>query len=116
MRGYNQYFKDPLRDELKSIQGFGPVLFDVNRFIRMEELHLPERQNEHTLREILDVEKKIRAGEIAEEVTINENKMIVDGALIYLAAQRLKRLKISFKIVPNQPINPNGFSIINKCN
>lgn len=116
MRGYNQYFKDHLRDELQSIKGLNPVLFEVNRFIRMDELSLPARQNEHTIREILEVEKKLRAGELEEEVTINENKIIVDGDLIYLAAQRLKRLKISFKIVPTNPNDPNGFSIINKYN
>jgi hypothetical protein len=116
MRGYNRYFKDHLKDELQSIKGLGPVLFDVNRFIRMDELSLPARVNEYTFREILEVVEKLKAGELDEEVTINENGMIVDGALIYLAAKRLRRLKISFKIVPSNPLNQNGFSIIKNFN
>jgi hypothetical protein len=109
MRGYNRYLKDHLKDELQSIKGLGPVLFDVNRFIRMDELSLPARVNEYTFREILEVVEKLKAGELDEEVTINENG-------IYLAAKRLRRLKISFKIVPSNPINQNGFSIINNFN
>ena len=116
MRGYNRYFKDHLKDELQSIQGLGLVLFDVNRFIRLDELSLPVRPEKYTMRQLLEVEEKLRAGEIIEEVVINESKMIVEGELIYMAAKRLRRVKISYRFIFQDGNNTSGFSIINNPN
>lgn len=116
MRGFNDYFRDHLRDELDSINGLGTFSLDVNRKIHLTELRLPSTKNEYTIREILETEAKLISGELVEEVKINENKMIVEGELIYLAAIRLRRVLISYKIVFPGANNPSGFSVINHFN
>ena len=99
MRGIKDYFRDHLKDELDSINGLGTFLLDVNRKIHLTELRLPSTKNEYTIRKILETEAKLISGELVEEVKINESKMIVEGELIYLAAIRLRRVQISYKIV-----------------
>ncbi len=116
MRGYNEYFQDHLKDELNSIKGLGTFSLDVNRKIHLTELRLPSSKNEYTIRDILKTEVKLLSGEIEEEVKINESKMIVEGELIYLAAIRLRRVHISYKIVFPIANNPTGFSVINNLN
>lgn len=113
MRGINDYFRDHLKDELDSINGLGTYSLNVNRKIHLTELRLPATKNEYTMREILETESKLLSGELAEEVEINESKMIVEGELIYLAAIRLRRELISYKIVFPVANNPSGFSVIN---
>jgi hypothetical protein len=116
MRGFNDYFRDHLKDELDSINGLGTYSLDVNRKIPLSELRLPATKNEYTLREILETEAKLISGELVEEVEINESKMIVVGELIYLAAIRLRREQIYYKIVFSVANNPSGFSVINQLN
>ncbi len=116
MRDYNRYFKDHLRDELDSIKGIETSISIGNRFIPLEELKLPTSRNEYTFRDILETEEKLKSGEINEEVTINKTKMIVEGELIYLAAKRLRRVKISYKLVFPKDNNSSGFSVINNLN
>jgi hypothetical protein len=116
MRGFNDYFRDHLRDELDSINGLGTFSLDVNRKIHLTELRLPSTKNEYTIREILETEAKLLSGELVEEVKINESKMIVEGELIYLAAIRLRRVLISYRIVFPGADNPSGFSVINNFN
>jgi hypothetical protein len=116
MRGFNDYFRDHLKDELDSINGLGTYSLDVNRKIHLSELRLPATKNEYTMREILETEAKLISGELVEEVEINESKMIVVGELIYLAAIRLRREQIYYKIVFSVANNPSGFSVINQLN
>lgn len=116
MRGFNDYFRDHLKDELDSINGLGTYSLDVNRKIHLSELRLPATKNEYTMREILETEAKLISGELVEEVEINESKMIVVGELIYLAAIRLRREQIYYKIVFSVANNPSGFSVINLLN
>lgn len=116
MRGYNEYFRDHLKDELDSIEGLGTFTLDVNRKIHLTELRLPSTKNEYTMREILETEAKLISGELVEEVKINESKMIVEGELIYLAVIRLRRVLISYKIAFPVANNPSGFGVINHLN
>ncbi len=109
----NNYSKHIITGDTRQTALVLSELFDDNlREVPLEKLKLPKTLPTFKLRDIIEIEEKIKTGLLNEPLLVNKELMIVKGLKRYYALKRIGKERVKVRVSCNEFQNQNNsFSI-----